>query len=335
MKDSKRDWILRWGLVGFDALALGLMLSQQVWLGISIHLLVIVSLLAMAISQKGSSRGFTTVSLLALFVGLSQPVIGILLASWLLGNVKRVDRNQGEDDAYVFGNPLGRGALSLVESGEIAPIPLVSRLNEARRGALKGAVVWLRQEFHPAGLGLLKRLHRQGDPRTQLMASAALATLRDEVENTQSRFQAQAKRIPDCLETKVRLAFATKRRAVLGASVREVDRTFLKEASQLYQEVLNQEPFHPEALIGLGECYDRLDQPEALEDVITRLKQVKGTEQDGFRLECRSLAARGDWQRLQQILRTEHEASPERILSKRCLDFWTSDSNIPQSRVDG
>ncbi len=291
----------------------------------AIHLAVVaIAIAAVRLNPKTREQvGIASLSLLAGVLCLLTPVLGSLVAGWLVAGGARRATSGGLSDLIQLGNPLDEVALLTHPGAFPLDRPLSVSLRHGHLPAQRLASPLLRQCVDRRSLKILRHLRHQPDTRTQLYAQGALSAI---FENRERELEELRKALddtgPEALANRERLASALRDTAIAGLRSTEESRALIREAREHYEAALTLSPTDPACLYGKARCLIDLDQLDPIPDLYGRLCAQSGAEHQADRLELAYFAALGNWQRVfEACQRLEREGRPAGISAGQ-RHFW-------------
>lgn len=291
----------------------------------AIHCLVSLLAVVVARSHPLSRRrpGSGTLALLAGLLCLLTPVLGCLVAAWMVSPPFSGREKRPRFTGIRFGNPLSPAMVEPQTAATPFTEPLTFALSHGHRPLQRLAVPRIRQISDQRALAILRDLNDQPDARTHLYAQAALSTgfeRREQQIDSLRRAAAQDSVDPETLSRHERLGTALLQQARLNP---DSAAALTAEASACYDRALAIAPSDAACLLGKAFCLIRLGDLEAVPDLYGRLCAVAGANPLADRLEIAYLAALGNWNRAAETAaRLTRDASPSIDLGADSRQFW-------------
>lgn len=293
-----------------------------------IHLTVVaIAMAAVRLNPKTKDRaGVASLSLLVGVICLLTPVLGSLVAAWLVAGGFRSAKSPGLRDLIQLGNPLDEAVL--LTHPETFPLdrPLSSFLRDHHVPAQRMASPLLRQCVDRRSLKILRALRHQPDARTQLYAQGALSAMFEnrerELENL--RKAVSATHVSGKLADHERLASALRETALAGLRSAGESRALTDEAREHYDRALAISPTDPACLLGKALCLLDLNQLDSIPDLYGRLCAQPGAESQADRLELAYFAALGNWQRVYESCQRREREGRSHGIAPGLRRFWLS-----------
>lgn len=291
---------------------------------VAAHLLVAVLALLVAGFHPGlrDRPGRTTLGILAASICLLTPILGCLVAGWLLQALVGISALPATARLIRLGNPLSEGAPARAVPCPYRE-PLTAALAHGHLPLQRLAAARLSRLSDRRALGILKVLDGSQDARTHLYAQAALASAVERRERQLDRLRRALDAGPRGSVTTAdceRLATALMQAA---AGSPEEAPALLAEASEALDRALSVAPADASCLYLQALSLIRLGKPDRVPDLYGRLCAIGGGGTLADRLELAYLASLGNWKRASEAAERvllDRATSPHFESSHRA--FW-------------
>jgi tetratricopeptide (TPR) repeat protein len=336
------------GVVG-DIIAGLLLLGDQIWQGITLHiaayLIWMIGLIILDAQQRRTAEftardrranplnGKITLAILIgafLFPGLGS--FGFTLAAAITPFFRAQKREEMNADALLFADPLSEVRMTAISStpplSELEVRPLEDILSSADSTMKRAALDLICRQAGPRAMSLASSLLGDPDPDVRALAAAGLSRL-------DADFGTRLKSADSRIENEPHIA---QHHADLGQLYSEYASAFsgspmsqafyLARARTAYERAIDLEPQQPEFLIGLAEVLTRLGDQHTAQELAERAIALSPENASGYLLAMETALAQGQLGRVARYAETAARLLPETDPALPLAHWWLEAASL-------